>query len=76
MGYWKKSVFNFNKFNAKVGFIHIVRTHKGRGEGSSQMHTIVYKGGGGVQDCLRTQNKNIWTIKSQNLSEYIESTYA
>ena len=31
-----------------LGVIHIVRTHKGGGEGSSQIRTIAYKGGGGV----------------------------
>ena len=33
----------------KLLLIHIVRTHKGEGEGSSQMRTIAYKGGGGFK---------------------------
>ena len=36
-----------------LGVIHIVRTHKGGGEGSNQMRTIAYQEGG----CKRTQKK-------------------
>ena len=41
-----------------IGIIHIVCTHKGGGEGSSQMRTIAYKGTGRkVQGCVRAQKK-------------------
>ena len=46
-----------------IGIIHIVRTHKGGGKGSSQMRTIAYKetggeGGGGSR--LRTCTENFF----------------
>ena len=46
-----------------TGLIHIVRTHKGGGEESSQMRTIAYKVGGGFQGCVRTQKNFFWTTK-------------
>ena len=48
--------------------IHIVRTHKGEGEGSTQMRTIAYKGGGGFKVAYVSKNDFFWTAKSQNLS--------
>ena len=51
-----------------MGAMHIVRTHKGRGEGSSQMRTITYQGGGkGFQGYVHTQNNFFGATKSQNL---------
>ena len=44
--------------------IHVVRTHKGGGEGSRQVRTIAYKGAGAVSR-LRTYAKNFWTTKYQ-----------
>ena len=56
-----------------LGVIYIVRPHKGGGEGSSQMRTTAYKGGGGVQGCVRTQKKIFfWTTKSQNFSFFVQ----
>ena len=36
--------------------IHIVRTHKGEGEGSTQMRTIAYKGWGGFKVAYVSKN--------------------
>ena len=49
--------------------IHIVRTHKGEGEGSTQMRTIAYKGGG-FKVAYVSKNDFFWTAKSQNLSVF------
>ena len=52
-----------------LGVIYIVRPHKGGGEGASQMRTTAYKGGGGVQGCVRTQKKIFFG--QQNLKTFL-----
>ena len=56
-------------FDLKHGVIHIVRTHKGGGERSSQIRAIAYKGEGGFQGCLRTQKKIFF--EPQNLKVFL-----
>ena len=40
----KQSYRRYPPSSISLGFTHIVRTHKGGGEGSSQMRAIPYKG--------------------------------
>ena len=49
-----------------LGVTHIVHMYKGEGEGSSQMHTIAYKGGREFQGCTCMQKNIFWTLKSRN----------
>ena len=56
-----------------LGVIHIVRTPKGGGEGSSQMRTIAYKGEGRVSRLRRAQKKKFfWITKPQNFSFFVQ----
>ena len=40
--------------------------HKGEGQGSSQMCTIAYKGGGGFKVAHVPKKNVFWTAESQN----------
>ena len=57
-------IFNFFNNLFKYGVIHIVRTHKGGGEGSSQMRTIACKGDGGFKVAYVRIKNFFWTTKS------------
>ena len=58
--------------NVAVGVIHRIPTDKGGGERSSQMRTIAYKRGGGVQGYVPLQKNFFWTTKSQNFSFFAQ----
>ena len=79
--YRKKIIRIYDRKLSFKGVIHIVRTHKGGGEGSSQMRTIAYKGGGGFQGYVRMQKKffgpqNLKTfVFLYNISYYIAIYY-
>ena len=49
--------YTYFSFNTLYGIIHIVLTHKGGREGSTQMRTIALKGEGWFQGCVRTQKE-------------------
>ena len=50
-----------------------MRTHKRRGEGSSQMRTIAYKEGGGFKVAYVRKKNFFWTTKSQNFSFFVQN---
>ena len=81
--------FERKNYDSKFGVIDIVLTHKGRGEGSSQMRTIAYKGGGGFNVAYVRKKKRffldhkisktfLFFVQEKLLArgENIESTYA
>ena len=57
------------------GVIHIVRKHKGGGEGSSQMFKIAYKRGKGDSRLRAYAKKFSLTTKSQNFSFFVQKSY-
>ena len=52
----------------RYGVILIVLTQKVGGEGSSQMHTMAYKGEGAFKIAYVRRNAFFWTRKSQHFS--------